>query len=195
MPNITEAQAQALREARDIYSERDRKRRKAAIFADIKSSLKIPTSQRIKVEIDAKGAAYYCALKDPDTNELLQPAMPPYSGARKLEKLVAPTYADAAPTPKAKPEWAFPDGKQAGSPAVKPNPGLDRVSSTDHRMGGAHAVAADAAGPRLKLGSIAIEDALRLLRVEADATGSYASAEGYADAAVFVKNDRLFFVL
>lgn len=192
MPNITETQAQALREARDIYSERDRKRRKAAIFAEIKSSLKIPSSQKIKIEIDDRKAAYYCALKDGTTGNLLHPAMPAYSGARVIESLSAPVYAAKAEAPEA--NWPFPGKTAAGTPAVKPNPGLDRVATQDHRYGNT-AQAKDTASVVLKLGSISVDDALKLLRIEGDTSDSFASSSGEATAAVFVKNDRLFFVL
>lgn len=194
MPNITEAQAQALRAARDIPSERDRKRRKAAIFAEIKSTLKIPSSQKIKMEIDSKTSPYYCALKDGTTGDLLQPAMPAYSGARVIESLAQPK---AEPVFEA--AWPYPSAVKAGTPAkvasaVKPNPGFDRVASQDHRMGNT-AQARDTASVMLKLGSISLEDALRLLRADGDMADSYASASGEASAELFVKNDRLFFVL
>jgi hypothetical protein len=201
MPNITEAQAQALREAREIYSERDRKRRKAAIFADIKSSLKLSSSQKIKVEIDNRNSAHYCALKDGNTGVLLYPVMPAHYGPRVIEKLAAPVYeAVELVKPVAKKDsWPYPGGEaaQAGTAAkaveAKPAMAFDRVASADHRYGNTQQQ--DASVPQLKLGSLALEDVLKLLRAEADASGSYASATGYADAAVFVKNDRLFFVL
>lgn len=195
MPNITEAQAQALRNTREIYSERDRKRRKAAIFSEIKASLKIPSSQKIKIEIDDRNSAYYCALKDGNTGNLLQPLALPFSGPRVIEPLNAPT---SKPVYAAKEAWPFPGTIAAGTPAkatpVKPNPGLDRVAPADHRFG-SPAQAVDAASVVLKLGSISVDDALKLLRIEGDTSDSFASSSGEATAAVFVKNDRLFFVL
>lgn len=198
MPNITEAQAQALRDARSIYSEKDRKRRKAALFADIKSSLKIPPSQKIKMEIDNKASPYYCAIKDGETGALLHPQMPAYSGARVIESLPQPTNEAAKAATVFEASWPFPGQASAGTlaktAAPKPNPGFSTVAAQDHRMGNT-AQARDTASVLLKLGSISMEDALRLLRADGDMSDSFASATGEASAELFMKNDRLFFVL
>lgn len=180
MLQITPAQAAAIIATRDTYDEKTRKRRKAAIFAQIKAEHGLRSTQKIKFEIDNPNSPDYLVIKDGETGLRLQSPKP-----------LAP--------PKREASYPFPGGEkaQAGTPAkslVKPAiRGLTLDESMPHQVQGGHAVAADAY-VRLKLGSVSLDDLLELLRAEGETIGSFATSEDHAPNSVFVRGDRLFFV-
>lgn len=178
MLKITPAQAAAIIATRDAYDEKTRKRRKAAIFAQIKAEHGLRSSQKIKFEIDNVHSPDYLVIKDGVTGLRLEgtvPLAPPV--ARKVD--IEPSY-------------PFPTGARAGTPAAKPAPrGLVLNESMPHQVAADHAVAANV---RLKLGSVSIDDLLEWLRSEGESMGSYATSEDNAPNSVFVRGDRIFFV-
>lgn len=183
MPNISEKHAQALRDVRSVTDERLRKRRKAAIFAEIKSAARIPSSTKIKLEIDDRSNAHYGALKDADTGLLIEPAAPAYAGTSG--------GANARPI---EPKYPFPTDVKPQAAPVKEAAWATKVAPMAPKApmatGGEAAEAV-----RLQLGSISLDDAVSLLRVEADTRDTYATTTDFASAQAFVKGDRLFFVL
>lgn len=199
MPYITEAQASALRATRDL-DEKSRKRRKAALFADIKRQHNIPKDAKISFEVDNAGSAKYRRINDAATKQewftperptrTMAPAPVAYDRASPpVEKPWMPPA--AAPV---RPEAAWPIG---GTPVlarepsmVKPAPYGLNVTAPMER-----AQPQSAQGPELLLGSVALEDLVSLLRVEGDGRDTFKKEYGHADAQAFVRGGRLFYVL
>lgn len=183
MLKISPAQAAALIATRDAHDEKTRKRRKAAIFAEIKAVHGLRSTQKIKFEIDNPNSPDYLVIKDGVTGlrlESMRPLAPPV--ARKVAAV--------------EPPWPFAGANKVGSPAnvAKPAPrGLILDERMSAQVSADHVVAADA-NVRLKLGSVSIDDLLEWLRSEGEAMGSFATSEDSAPNAVFVRGDRVFFV-
>lgn len=193
MPNITTAQLNGLLACRNMNDEKYRKRRKAAIFAEIRSMYGISKNTKLKVEIDAVASPGYCVLKDSNTG-LFVGNRPTFSGpsdGNANDRVPAVRVPAPAMAEKAKNEWQNPAVLGPGS-SVKPAIG----GMTQERGFAARApiVSADN-GPTLKLGSISLDDALRLLRTDGDVSDSFAASSGSATAPVFLKDERLYFVL
>ena len=193
MPNLTEAQASALRSYRDL-DETSRKRRKAAMFAQIKALHGIPKDRKIKFEIDNRESPSYCVIKDGVTGLPLDTLAK--GGAREVQKYAPAPWghaeSDRAGTPAAKeeaaaPSYPFPQAKPGVKPAIH---GLGLDAGFPNK-----AQPADPNAPKLKVGSISIQDLLEMLRLDGDTRDSFAHSEDTAHAEVYVKGDRIYYVL
>lgn len=171
MPSISTQTAQRLRDTRN-YDEKTRKRMKAAIFADIKREHRIPPSQKIKFEIDDSYSSSYLVIKDATTGLAWQAPPPP---APPMEARYVPPVRPTANANQVKP--------------AMPGLGVDPANFNPRP------VPRETAGPTMQLGSISLDDAAGLLRIEGDTRSSFQKSVGPADNVAFVRDGRLFFIL
>lgn len=191
---ITEQERSAIVETRPRYGgERNEREREAnrQVFKQIKAKYGIPSNKKIAIEIDATSNPHYLVLKDKETGRPFEDlnarrGVPVEPAARPVEDW---PYA----TPAAKPAQGYADPRVM--PARASDAQLGQVAKPSHLLGAVAAGAREAAGPTLKLGSISLEDAVDLLRVEGDMCTSFATSSAVAKANVFVENGRLYFVM
>ena len=188
MPYITEDQARRIRATREL-DETSRKRRKAAIFAEIKREHGISSSAKISFEIDNPGSAKYLRINDAVTKmEYVVPGRAPMREAPP-----APTLKPAA-------QWPFPNAERktaegllydAALVVAMPKPAIAGIN----RVAPERVAPTPVGAPELLLGSIELDDLVSLLRVEADSRDTFQKKHGQATAAAFVEGNRLYFVL
>lgn len=192
---ITEQERSAIVATRPRYGgERNEREREAnrQVFKQIKAKYGIPSNKKIAIEIDATGNPHYLVLKDKETGRPFEDL----NARRGVPVTIVDTYDTAYPpyvSPPAKPAQGYADPRVV--PARASDAHLDMVAKPTHLLGAVAAGAREDAGPTLKLGSISLEDAVDLLRVEGDMCTSFATSSAVAKANVFVENGRLYFVM
>ena len=165
MSKITEDQGARLRGARGLPS-RSASDSKKRVWREIRSQHRIPDGVKLKVEIDNRDSWDFLLLKDKCTNLPL--------GAR--------TAATAAPYAGASASFNSTNG-QILTVAIG---GANAAGPVGHS--GANV-------PNLRYGSVRVEDAVPLLREEADNFDSFSEASMPTRGEAFVEGDRLYFLL